>query len=143
MEIEIRSNYIYLICASYRPGIPSFIVNLEKYFNDNEIIIDYESFKFTDDDYQLAIIPFQNLNYITIGIPRILKSLAEDLAIKYNLKFISGRLTVNRSDNLTNEIFPLNCAEDSIFTLEYIDNYINLSESELKYKLYDEVKRLI
>ena len=141
MELEIKSNYIYLIGASYRPGVPSFIYDLEqKYFNDNEILIDCETFKFSSDDYQLVIITFQKRKYITIGIPRILQFLAEEFAKNYNLKFTPGRLTV---DNLSdNEIFPLNCAEDSIFTLEYIKSNINLSDIELMKLLYDEVNKL-
>ena len=115
-SFETKPNYVYLICAAFRPGSSTFMTRVE-----------YEIFPPKDsslnDLYEVSIIPFENLNYLVIGFPKNPKSYLKksfEIANSLGMKLVLGKPISKNSTGASQ--FPLNYSTDSIFTLETKDN---------------------
>jgi len=95
---------IYIIGATYRPGVATFFTKLE-----HENYID-------NDLFDLFIVTYAGNRYIVAGVPLKDKKICYIEANQCGLRLVNGKPRTNVVD----EHFPLSYSEDCIYTLESI-----------------------
>lgn len=106
---QLLPDSIYIIGGSYRPGVPSFISELEENYIDD-----------CSDNFDLFVIKYLGNFYIVVGVPLKDTELCHCIAEKHRLKLVSGRpYTITENGTVH---FPLSYSDDSVYTLENMDH---------------------
>lgn len=122
---HLMRDAVYIIGASYRLGVTSFVTLLEH--------------QYSTDKFDLFIINYDYAKYLVCGVPLKFLETCHQLAKTLNLKLVNGRPRSSR----TNEHFPLSYSEDSIFTLETVDcSKIPQDPKQLSMALKKEISTL-
>jgi len=134
---SINHNHNYYACPVSRPGSQLLILRLEwEAFNDDsscgDIDSDNENEEDEENDFTLSIINFAGIQYILTSLHRSVHDKVVSIANELNLKVLPGyplAKDISISNTVNTHHFPINCAADSIYTIEgFID--VN-DESEL------------
>lgn len=104
----LKSNFIYIIAASYRPGVATFVTFLEHI---------YVGLKNSEEMFDIFTVQFAGAKYIIVGVSRDHSEKCIRLANKLKLRMKSGKPVVNGTQH-----FPFSHSEDSTFTLENTDH---------------------
>lgn len=121
-------NSIYVIGASYRPGVVSFVTHLE-----HEHYIGKAA-----DKFDLFVVTYAGNKYLVMGIPFKDQELCIKEAERHGLRLVSGKPLSNYAEGQLVH-FPLQYSEDSIFTLESISK-IPQDPKLLEQALKDELR---
>lgn len=144
---NINHNHNYYACPVSRPGSQLLLLRLEwEAFNDSDSDSDSDSNSDNDisngqdsedsenkeDDFTLSIINFAGTQYVVTSLERSVHNKVISIAESLNLKVLPGyplAKSISSSNTVKTYHFPINCAADSIYTIEgFID--VN-DESEL------------
>lgn len=101
---------VYVVGATYRPGVISFITHLE-----NEYYLGDDA-----DRFDLFVVTYVGNKYLVMGIPLEHHELCVKEAEKYGLRLVNGKPLSNYTEGELVH-FPLQYAEDSVYTLESIN----------------------
>lgn len=150
-EFKYNPNHNYYICAVVRPNCQLFVVRLEwEAFADSETETETETETDTansddekeDENFSLAMVEFQGMKFIMIGLERNVHDKVKDIAEDLDLVISPGYPLIKKTEN-SNEHFPISgCAADSVFTIlnrtDVTDNnYLNYLKQQEKIKIDD------
>ena len=137
---KLIADGIYIIGATYRINVATFIVQME-----HEIAIP------NDTDFDVFVVNYLGYRYLVAGIHQKYREQCERLAEKLNMKMVNGK-PLSSYNNGTMTHFPLSYAEDCTYTLEILDrssipndipsiqSYLNNELKEIKMYLDKKMK---
>jgi len=122
---ELHENYIYIICATFRPNSATFVYLLEEKIMG---LINTD-----EEELDIFIATHGNYRYIVFGLPKEYIIYAQEICEKLNLRLKQGRPISNEHGP-----FNLNYCDSYVMTLENINND-NYSIEELNEKIKEEL----
>lgn len=118
-EFKINPKHNYYAVSVARPGSQLFVVRLE-WEADNDS--SQEETEDIETNFSLTMVRFSGMQYVLVGLERPAHSKVVEIAHELNLKVVQGYpiscSTTSMSNNSQTEHFPIQCAADSIYTIE-------------------------
>jgi hypothetical protein len=115
-EITKSPEWLWLVCMQGRPGLTSFLSEVEN--------TDFIPGTPLNDYFQLYIVDWpeeRTIRFVVIGVPASYRSRAEFFAQKHGLRIANGVPTMFVGDIKNPKFFPAN--HDYVFTLENVPGH--------------------